>query len=112
MKKILLIGCGPHAKTFYLPAMGRLGGRMGAGIAAVVEVEEQRGATAEHLARHLPDARQIYVPAFRRGRMGRAVKSLLDRVVAVRRPTSGRRHPVVALAPLAGAHQPDGPLAA
>jgi hypothetical protein len=80
MKKILLIGCGPHAKTFYLPAVGRLGGSMGARIAAVVEVGEQREATEKHLALHLPDARQIYVPAFR-GRMGRAVRSLLDSVV-------------------------------
>ena len=81
MKQILLIGCGPHARIFYLPAMRRMGGSMGAAIAAVVELEDQRNETAEFLAEHLPAARQIYVPKFRNGRMARKTGAVLERMV-------------------------------
>jgi len=82
LTKLLLVGCGPHARTFYLPALSRMqerGERVQ--VAAVVELVSQQEAAAQYLDSSLPAARRIFLEPFSGGRMPSSVAAELRRAV-------------------------------
>lgn len=61
---LLLIGVGPHARRFYLPAIARLGPGYGIRLVGAVELPRGRDTTRQALADCSLNAEVITVPPF------------------------------------------------
>lgn len=82
MTKLLLVGCGLHARTFYLPALNRMRERgEQVEVAAVVELVSQQESLEHYFDASLPTVRRIYVEPGPGGRISRSVAGELRRVV-------------------------------
>jgi predicted dehydrogenase len=64
MINLLLIGCGPHARTFYFPALRRLGSTYEARIKAVADLVGQRGSVEGFLQEFDPSCERLYLDPF------------------------------------------------
>lgn len=69
MKRILLIGVGPHARHFYLPALNRPLFVERARVVAAVDLENQEEAVRPALKRHAPIAELCLVQPLRDGKL-------------------------------------------
>lgn len=61
MENILLIGCGPHARTFYFPAMNKMKTDTRLRIAATVDLKSNQQVVEEFLSINYPDCSRYYV---------------------------------------------------
>src|SRR5260221_894168 len=61
---ILLIGCGPHAKRVYLPALSSLRGRYDLCLKAVVEIANQRDVPREAANCLFQSVDLLFIPVF------------------------------------------------
>ncbi len=61
---ILLIGCGPHAKRVYFPALKNTENQFGTEIKAFVELKSKQSETADFVKKFYPNAESLYVEPF------------------------------------------------
>src|SRR6056297_4210053 len=78
--RLLLIGVGPHARRTYLPQLMKLGPALGAGLAAVVELESRRQEAGAICGQHGTNARRCFVRPFE-GKLPAEVRRKLDALV-------------------------------
>ncbi|MDR0611531.1 MAG: hypothetical protein LBG58_15595 [Planctomycetaceae bacterium] len=60
-KNLLLIGCGPHARTFYFPTLKKLQTETGLRISAVVDLKNNQPSVDVFLSEKYPDCVSYYV---------------------------------------------------
>ncbi|NLF17978.1 MAG: Gfo/Idh/MocA family oxidoreductase, partial [Lentisphaerae bacterium] len=82
---LMLIGVGPHARTFYLPLLARLQAAGRLRLAVTVDLESSREAVAGFLRGSIPPDEEIYVEPFS-AHMPDAVRVRLDAAVARHAP--------------------------
>jgi len=61
---ILLIGCGPHARRVYVPALKGTEKNFGTDVKAIVELKEKESDTSGFIGTYYPNAYGIYVEPF------------------------------------------------
>ena len=61
---ILLIGCGPHAKRVYLPAIKKLEKEFDAEVVGVVELAEKEADVKSAVTKYYPSAEFVFVDSF------------------------------------------------
>ena len=64
MIKLLIIGCGPHARTFYFPALKRLGSAFDARIRAVADLAGQRSSVEGFLQENDHSCDRLFLASF------------------------------------------------
>lgn len=79
MKKLLLIGVGPHARHFYLKSLEREPFRSSAQVVCAVDLERNRAPAEDILRGPAPQAELIAVPPLKEGKLqARALSQLND----------------------------------
>ncbi len=79
--RVLLIGCGPHGRTFYVPALKRRGASHGVEIAGIVELESRRVQTEAFCESKAVRCRHVWVRPFDGTSLPGRVAGTLDRLV-------------------------------
>jgi len=80
MIKLLLIGCGLHARAFYFPAIKRMKENLGVRISDVVDLTTQSDSTNSFLRNFAPETTSYFVEPFE-GTIPDSVICLLDNIV-------------------------------
>ncbi len=81
MKRLLLIGVGPHARSFYFPAMARERFRDELQIVAAIDLEGEREIVSAYLQSTAPCCKPYFVPASAPGDMPAFLAERLDTIV-------------------------------
>ncbi len=79
--RILMIGCGPHGRTFYIPTIRRLSNNFIVRIEAIVELEAKQEDTRQYCNSHDIDARLIFTPPLPSSHLPTSLEAALDNVV-------------------------------
>ncbi len=81
MKRLLLIGVGPHARNFYFPALARKPFCREMRIVAAVDLEEEQESVAGFLQSRAPYCKSYFVPGSVNGRMPQGLAARLNAIV-------------------------------
>jgi len=80
---VLLIGCGPHAKRVYLPALNKLQDQYGISLKSVVELNSQKDTTMRATKELFEDVDFLFTPPFKNAyAIPAKFEKLLDDTVA------------------------------
>ena len=80
--RVLVIGCGPHATHFYLPAFRRFGGKWGAKVTAILDIESEQKRVSEEFRNYTDKPRLIFVRPSGFEELSPEVTGLLDDLLA------------------------------
>jgi predicted dehydrogenase len=81
-RRIMIVGVGPHATRFYLPALAEAGPRFGASVVAAVELDGQGERTRKALAAHGHTAARVLEVAAFEGLLPAVTATRLDEACA------------------------------
>jgi hypothetical protein len=77
---ILIIGCGPHARTFYMPTFRKLAAELDAEIVVAVDLNQNRQVVETFLKKDAPHCRGVFVEACKDKLDGKTA-AILDDIV-------------------------------